>query len=44
MTASINGIEMYRVRPGPLPTVEQPDQLLARVIDSGYPEARIVVD
>lgn len=44
MTASINGIEMYRVRLGPLPTVEQADQLFARVVDSGYPEARIVVD
>jgi rare lipoprotein A len=44
MTASINGTEMYRVRLGPLPDVEQADQVLARVVDSGYPEARIVVD
>lgn len=44
MTASINGTEMYRVRLGPLLTVEQADQLLARIVDSGYPEARIVVD
>jgi rare lipoprotein A len=35
---------MYRVRLGPLLTVEQADQLLARIVDSGYPEARIVVD
>lgn len=35
MTASINGIEMYRVGLGPLPTVEQADQLLARVVDGG---------
>jgi rare lipoprotein A len=44
MTASINGTEMYRIRLGPLPTVEQADQLLARVVDSGYPEPRIIVD
>jgi rare lipoprotein A len=44
MTASINGTEMYRVRLGPLPDAEQADQVLARVVDSGYPEARIVVD
>ena len=44
MTASIKGIEMYRVRLGPLASVAQADQLLARVVDSGYPEARIIVD
>jgi rare lipoprotein A len=44
MTALINGAAMYRVRLGPLPTVERADQLLVRVVDSGYPEARIVVD
>ena len=44
MTASVKGIEMYRVRLGPLASVEEADQLLARVVDSGYPEARIVVD
>jgi rare lipoprotein A len=44
MSASINGAEMYRVRLGPLPNVERADQLLARVVDSGYPQARIVVD
>jgi rare lipoprotein A len=44
LPASIKGTEMYRVRLGPLPTVEQADQLLARVVDSGYREARIVVD
>jgi len=44
MTASVRGIEMYRVRLGPVASVEEADQLLARVVDSGYPEARIVVD
>lgn len=43
-TASVKGTEVYRVRLGPVATVEQADQLLARVVDSGYPEARIVVD
>jgi rare lipoprotein A len=44
MTASVRGIEMYRVRLGPLASVEEADRLLARVVDSGYPEAMIVVD
>jgi rare lipoprotein A len=44
MTTSINGTEMYQVRLGPLPTVEQADQMLARVVDGGYPGARIVID
>ena len=44
MMASVKGIEMYRVRLGPLTSVEEADQALARVVDSGYPEARIIVD
>ncbi len=44
MTASVKGIEMYRVRLGPLASVEEADQVLARVVDSGYPEARLIVD
>ena len=44
LSASVHGAEMYRVRLGPVPTVEQADQLLARVVDSGYREARIVVE
>ncbi|MBV9861671.1 MAG: septal ring lytic transglycosylase RlpA family protein [Alphaproteobacteria bacterium] len=44
LPASIKGASIYRVRLGPVPTVEQADQLLIRVIGSGYPEARIVVD
>src|SRR5271166_1011539 len=44
MTASVKGIEMYRVRLGPVASVEEADQLLARVVGSGYPEARIIVD
>jgi rare lipoprotein A len=38
------GIEMYRVRLGPIPTVEEADRLLAQVVGSGLAEARIVVD
>jgi rare lipoprotein A len=34
----------YRVRLGPLATVDQADQILQRVIHAGQPEARIVVD
>jgi rare lipoprotein A len=44
MTASVNGIEVYRVRLGPLDSVEQADRLLSRVLDTGYPGARIVTD
>jgi rare lipoprotein A len=44
MAASVNGSEMYRVRLGPLPNVEQADRVLTRVVASGYPGARIVVD
>lgn len=42
--ASINGVEMYRVRLGPLDNAQQADRLLARVVDRGYPAARIVND
>jgi rare lipoprotein A len=34
----------FRVRLGPLPTVEDADMALERVVTLGYPEARIVVD
>lgn len=42
--ASVHGVEMYRVRLGPLGSVAQADNLLARVVGSGYPAARIVGD
>ncbi len=38
------GIDMYRVRLGPIPSVEEADRLLAQVVGSGLAEARIVVD
>lgn len=40
----INGRDLYRVRLGPVPSVARADQLLAEVIDAGYPGARVVVD
>jgi rare lipoprotein A len=38
------GVDMYRVRLGPIATVEEADRLLSRVVDSGLAEARIIVD
>jgi len=43
-TTLVNGMEMYRVRLGPVENTDEADQLLARVVDSGYPGARIVGD
>jgi peptidoglycan lytic transglycosylase len=42
--SSIGGIDFYRVRLGPFASVEEADQLLARILGSGYSQARIVVD
>jgi len=42
--ASVSGIELYRVRLGPFASAQQADRLLARVVESGYPGARIVGD
>jgi rare lipoprotein A len=41
-TASINGVAVYRVRLGPVESAAQADRLLALVVSSGYPAARIV--
>jgi rare lipoprotein A len=43
-TASVNGVAIYRVRLGPFENAGQARRLLARVVDSGYPGARIVTD
>ncbi|MDA1090468.1 MAG: septal ring lytic transglycosylase RlpA family protein [Proteobacteria bacterium] len=40
----VNGRDLYRVRVGPLTNVADADQLLGRVIGSGYLNARIIVD
>jgi rare lipoprotein A len=43
-TASVNGVEMYRVRLGPFANAEHADHLLKRLVDNGYPGARLVGD
>jgi rare lipoprotein A len=42
--ARVNGVNVYRVRLGPIDSVEQADKLLDRVVGAGLNEARIVVD
>jgi rare lipoprotein A len=41
--AKVSGLVVYRVRVGPVPTVEQADALLDKVATAS-PEARIVVN
>jgi rare lipoprotein A len=40
----VNGVPVYRVRIGPVQSVDEADGLLNRIVDSGLPEARIIVD
>jgi rare lipoprotein A len=42
--AQIGSQKFYRVRLGPIATVQDADAVLANVIANGHPEARIVVD
>jgi peptidoglycan lytic transglycosylase len=42
--AHVNGIDLYRVRLGPIGSVDEADKLLDRVIGTGLTEARIIVD
>jgi rare lipoprotein A len=42
--ALVNGRDIYRVRVGPLDTVDAADSLLERVVRAGFTDARIVVD
>jgi rare lipoprotein A len=42
--ARINGVDIYRVRLGPVATVDEADQLLNRAIGIGATDAKIVVD
>lgn len=42
--AQVDGRALYRVRVGPLANVEQADTTLAKLIDNGHIDARIVVD
>ncbi len=41
---SVRSQPFFRVRIGPVATVEEADRLLATIVDAGHPEARIVVD
>ncbi|HXP32110.1 MAG TPA: septal ring lytic transglycosylase RlpA family protein [Stellaceae bacterium] len=41
---TVNGVPLYRVRIGPVLSVDEADRLLNRIVDSGLPEARIIVD
>ena len=40
----IEGRDLFRVRVGPLSSVEEADQILDRVIGTGYSDARIIVN
>jgi len=40
----VQGKYFYRVRLGPLETVEEADRVLEAVIDRGYPAARVIVE
>jgi len=42
--ARVGGLDVYRVRLGPIDSVDEADRLLGRVVDTGLTEARIVVD
>ena len=39
---SVHGNPLYRVRLGPVASVEEADRLLSRLVGSGYPDAHIV--
>jgi len=40
----VNGSNLFRVRLGPIASVDEADKMLARVLASGLPDAKIVVD
>ena len=40
----VDGVRFFRVRVGPLDTLEAADLSLSQMIDDGFTEARIVVD
>lgn len=40
----VDGQQFYRVRVGPLGSVEDADRMLSQVVAAGHPEARLVVD
>ncbi len=40
----VNNTDFFRVRIGPLPSVEQADIILDQALASGYPDSRIIID
>jgi rare lipoprotein A len=40
----INGSDLYRVRFGPIATVDEADNVLAKAVSAGAPDAKIIVD
>jgi peptidoglycan lytic transglycosylase len=40
----VNGNNLFRVRLGPIASVDEADKMLARVLATGLPDARIIVD
>jgi rare lipoprotein A len=44
MPAMIGNQRFYRVRIGPIASLDQADAVLARIVAAGHPEARIIVD
>jgi rare lipoprotein A len=42
--AVIGNQRFYRVRVGPIASLDQADAVLARIVAAGHPEARIIVD
>jgi rare lipoprotein A len=44
LRTTLNGTALYRVRVGPVASEAEARRLLHRVVDSGYPEARVVDD
>lgn len=40
----VTGRPLFRVRLGPIPTVEDADKMLAAVVKAGYSESRLVID
>ena len=44
ISAIVDGKEYFRVRAGPMGTVEGADRALEQMINNGYPNARLIVD
>jgi len=40
----VNGVDLFRVRVGPVANVAEADMLLDQMVGVGYPDARIVID